>query len=257
MERIPPGNFPCVLPGAWAPIASSDRARVETFSGGLSAALASSPTSVHGTVINAKTHEPIAKALVYTPDNRYATLTDDRGHFEFKFPPPEKSSPPPPTSGSDTEGMRKYQQWYQRNARPGVFLARRPGFLPDPNGTRVPQTGGDRAEIVITLEPEALIVGHVQLPGVDNTDRVQLQLKDPETHREYFRRDQSDFDGTFSVGFIVPGTYTIVAVEDAWGFEWLKPGVLSRCAQHGQELTIGPLMQGAVHLPDPVEVQPK
>jgi hypothetical protein len=86
---------------------------------------------------------------------------------------------------------------------------------------------------------------------------VVLIPKDPELHREYFRRDQSDFDGTFSVAYIVPGAYTIVAVEDAWGVEWLQPGVLSRYAQHGQELTIGPLMRGTVHLPDPVEVQPK
>jgi hypothetical protein len=96
------------------------------------------PDSVRGTVINSKTHEPIARAVVYSHDNRYATLTDDRGHFEFKFPP-----------------------------------------------------------------------------------------------------------------------QAIVAVEDAWGMEWMQPGVLSRYAQHGQELTIGPLMRGTVHLPDPVEVQPK
>jgi len=30
--------------------------------------------------------------------------------------------------------------------------------------------------MVFSLEPEALIVGHVQLPGVDNTDRIQVQL---------------------------------------------------------------------------------
>jgi hypothetical protein len=86
---------------------------------------------------------------------------------------------------------------------------------------------------------------------------VVLIPKDPESHREYFRRDQSDFDGTFSVAYIVPGTYTIVAVEDAWEVEWLQPGVLSRYTQHGQELTIGPLMRGTVHLPEAVEVQPK
>lgn len=86
---------------------------------------------------------------------------------------------------------------------------------------------------------------------------VVLIPKDPEAHREYFRRDQSDFDGTFSVASIVPGTYTIVAVEDAWGMEWMQPGVLSRYAQHGQELTIGHLTRGTVHLPEAVEVQPK
>jgi hypothetical protein len=109
-----------------------------------------------------------------------------------------------------------------------------------------------------------LTAGVVKLEGVAQKAgkpvagvMVVLIPKDPEAHGEYFRRDQSDFDGTFSVAYIVPGTYTIVAVEDAWGFEWLKPGVLSRYAQHGQELTIGPLMRGTVHLPDPVEVQPK
>jgi hypothetical protein len=109
-----------------------------------------------------------------------------------------------------------------------------------------------------------LTAGVVKLEGVAQKAgkpvagvMVVLIPKDPEAHREYFRRDQSDFDGTFSVAYIVPGTYTIVAVEDAWGVEWLKPGVLSRYAQHGQELTIGPLMRGTVHLPDPVEVQPK
>jgi hypothetical protein len=201
-----------------ARLLAQDGAAVQTFSGGLSSAIASDPASVRGTVINAKTHEPIAKALVYTPDNRYATLTDDRGHFEFKFPPPEKSSPPPPTSGSDTEGMRKYQQWYQRNARPGVFLARRPGFLPDPSGARVPQTGGDRAEIVITLEPEALIVGHVQLPGVDNTDRVQLQLYRQEFEEGHERWTQAGGFTTWASGeFRFPelpaGTYKLFTVE--------------------------------------------
>jgi hypothetical protein len=126
-------------------------------------------------------------------------------------------------------------------------------------GHDVPLAPGAQQELTAWLTG-----GVVKLEGVVQKEgkpvsgvMVVLIPKDPETHREYFRRDQSDFDGTFSLGFIVPGTYTIVAVEDAWGFEWLKPGVLSRYVQHGQELTIGPLMRGAVHLPDPVEVQPK
>jgi len=108
-------------------------------------------------------------------------------------------------------------------------------------------TGG-----VVTLEGVAQKAGK-PASGV----MIVLIPKDPEAHREYFRRDQSDFDGTFNVTFIQPGTYTIVAVEDAWGMEWMQPGVLSRYAQHGQELTIGPLMRGTVHLPEGVEVQPR
>src|SRR5580692_2547086 len=44
------------------------------------------PTSVRGKVLNRITHEPISRALVFSPDQRYAMLTDDRGQFEFKFP---------------------------------------------------------------------------------------------------------------------------------------------------------------------------
>jgi len=84
---------------------------------------------------------------------------------------------------------------------------------------------------------------------------VALVPKDPESHLEMFRRDQSDFDGSFVLRGVIPGSYTIVAVEDAWGFQWMQPGVLGRYVQHGQNLTIGELMKGSVYLPDPVEVQ--
>jgi Carboxypeptidase regulatory-like domain len=85
---------------------------------------------------------------------------------------------------------------------------------------------------------------------------VALVPKDPQAHLEMFRRDQSDSDGSFTLPAVIPGTYTLIAVEDAWGFQWLQPDVLNRYLQHGQNLTIGELMTNTVHLPDPVEVQP-
>src|SRR5689334_18031778 len=44
------------------------------------------PSTVHGTVVNSVTHAPIARALVYSLDNRFAMLTDGSGHFEFALP---------------------------------------------------------------------------------------------------------------------------------------------------------------------------
>jgi Carboxypeptidase regulatory-like domain len=85
---------------------------------------------------------------------------------------------------------------------------------------------------------------------------VALIPKNPESHLEMFHRDQTDSDGSFTVRAVVPGSYTIVAVEDAWGFPWQQPGILDRYVQHGQNLTVGPLMTGSVQLPDPIEVQP-
>jgi hypothetical protein len=86
---------------------------------------------------------------------------------------------------------------------------------------------------------------------------VVLVPKDPAAHPDMFRRDQSDLDGSFALPDVVPGSYTVAAIEDAWGFDWSKPALLARYAEHGQALTIGDVIQGAVHLPEPVEVQPQ
>jgi hypothetical protein len=86
---------------------------------------------------------------------------------------------------------------------------------------------------------------------------VALVPKDPETHPERFRMDQSDMDGGFAFLNILPGSYTIISVEDAWEFPWMEAGALTRYLQHGQNVTIGELMNGMVLLPDPVEVQPR
>lgn len=114
-----------------------------------------------------------------------------------------------------------------------------------------------------TLEVVAQLVrGQVRIEGVAEKNgkplagvMVALVPGNPEANVDLFRRDQSDFDGTFTLPGVVPGTYTIVAVEDAWGFEWLKAGVLARYVQHGQNVMIGDKMKGVVHLPEAVEVQ--
>lgn len=190
----------------------------QSVNGGPSGAVFASPDVVHGTVINAQTKEPIARALVFSPERRYAAITDDEGHFEFKFAPPEKPAPPIPSSGIDTQGMLKYQQWSGRNARPNIFFARRPGFLQDRNGAVVPQNVGERAEIVILLQPEALVVGHVQLPGVDNTDRVRMQL-----YRQEFEDGHEKWtpagnfttwsNGEFRFSELPAGTYKLFSLE--------------------------------------------
>jgi hypothetical protein len=85
---------------------------------------------------------------------------------------------------------------------------------------------------------------------------VVLVPSDPVAHVDLFRRDQSDFDGTFALQGVIPAAYTIVAIEDAWGLDWLQPNVLARYVQHGQNISIGDFMTGTLHLPNPIEVQP-
>ena len=136
---------------------------------------------------------------------------------------------------------------------------------------RISQQGGAEVEghdIVVeegaaALEVNAtLMAGVVSIEGVVKKDGrpvsgVMLALvpKEPRTHIERFRRDQSNLDGSFMVGGILPGKYTLIAVEDAWGFAWMKEGVLEKYLAKGQELTIGLMMNGTVVLPEAVEAQ--
>jgi hypothetical protein len=117
------------------------------------------------------------------------------------------------------------------------------------------------ANLEVTAE---LATGEERIDGVVQKNgkplagvMVALVPNNPEANVDLFRRDQSDYDGTFSLQSVIPGAYTVVAVEDAWGFEWLKAGVLARYVQHGQQVIIGEKMRGTLHLPEPVEVQSK
>jgi len=188
--------------------------------------------------------EPLPKQYgVGLQDSRRRMVTyqqgDSTGQFSFQDLPPGKYAI---LVGSDTAYSVVRTTWTSgANAGHDVSIA---------SGAAVELTASLAAGVV-TIE------GVVQkkdkkVAGV----MVALVPNDPIAHIDLFRRDQSDFDGTFTLRGVVPGSYTIVAVEDAWGLEWLQPSVLARYVQHGQNLTIGELMRGTVTLPDPIEVQP-
>ena len=86
---------------------------------------------------------------------------------------------------------------------------------------------------------------------------IVLVPKDPEKHGDLFRRDQSDLDGSFTLGTVIPGEYTIVAIEDAWDLNWSQPGVIAHYADKGQKIVVAPTTQEPVRLTQPVEVQAK
>jgi hypothetical protein len=124
-------------------------------------------------------------------------------------------------------------------------------------GREVTVAPGASAEVTAeVVEGEIEIEGVVEKKGKAVSGvMVALVPNDPEAHVELFRRDQSDFDGTFSLRGVVPGTYTVVAVEDAWGFDWLKAGVLARYVLHGQQVIVADKRRGLLRLPEAVEVQ--
>jgi len=86
---------------------------------------------------------------------------------------------------------------------------------------------------------------------------IVMVPKDPESNRELFRRDQSDLDGSFSLGTVIPGEYTIVAIENGWDLDWSQPGVIAHYIEKGRKVVIAPTAHEPVRLAEPVEVQPR
>ena len=76
---------------------------------------------------------------------------------------------------------------------------------------------------------------------------------DPEV--DLFRRDQSDLDGTFSLQAVLPGPYTITAIENGWDLDWSQPGTIAAYFKHGQ--TIDVEANRVIQLKEAVELQSK
>src|ERR1700683_876995 len=86
---------------------------------------------------------------------------------------------------------------------------------------------------------------------------VVLVPKNPETDRQLFRRDQSDLDGTFSLRNVVPGSYTLLAIENGWDLEWSQPAVIAAYLSHGRTIEVGNPAGSTMKFSEAVEVQSK
>jgi hypothetical protein len=86
---------------------------------------------------------------------------------------------------------------------------------------------------------------------------IVLVPKNPEANHDRFRRDQSDLDGSFSLPSVIPGSYTIIAIENGWDLDWSEPAVLAQYLQHGQTIEVGDHSPTPMLLAHAVEVQAK
>ena len=128
-----------------------------------------------------------------------------------------------------------------------------------PVGPTLNVTAGAELQFNVTLVSGVASVEGFARRGDKPASGVMVVLipAEPETHQDLFRRDQSDSDGSFSLPDIIPGTYTVVAIEDAWDFDWSQPSALARYAKNGQPVTISENKQGTIHLPGPIQMQPR
>jgi len=69
------------------------------------------------------------------------------------------------------------------------------------------------------------------------------------------RRDQSDSDGSFVLHDVVPGQYTLIAIEDGWVLDWTDPEVIRRYLPGGIPVTVTESSGKLLTLDVPVPVQ--
>jgi hypothetical protein len=161
-----------------------------------------SSDTISGTVVNSVTQEPIGRALVYTADERSATLTDDHGHFELTLPGAHATA---------TGSLIRF---------PALLQARKPGYLSEQGmQSRNPIEAGKK-EVTLSLMPEGLIVGQVKFPSVEAADYAQVQMYRREVREgigqwEPLTQVRTRADGGFRFAELRAGEYKVFTLEAA------------------------------------------
>ncbi len=204
------------------------------------------PDTLRGTVVNAVTGAPIARALVFAPGNSYAKMTDGEGHFEFA----------PPKAGGDGSFLLSQPRFFDLL----MLSARKPGFLDEQNG--VQSEPNQDGEITISLMPEALIKGRVIFSESDPPPGISVQLFSRQVQQGMPRwvragSTQVTSNGEFRFAELQPGTYKLMTDEaldndpaitnprgQQFGFAPVfYPGVADFAAAGSVQLTAGQTVQ--------------
>jgi hypothetical protein len=108
------------------------------------------------------------------------------------------------------------------------------------SGREIVITGGNDVDLAVTLgQGQGQVTGVVQLEGKPAAGVLVLLV--PESGQEMeedSRMDESDSDGTFSLGGILPGDYVLLAIKDGWDLEWSNADVLRPYVSAGQKIPI-------------------
>lgn len=179
---------------------------------------ASQAEVLRGTVVNGLTREPIGRALVVSPDNRFATMTDDRGRFEFRIPSVDSGHADQASGTPGVIGAGTGQPQPVTSNRPNFLTARKNGFLFDNNGMQGVSITPEQSDVTIALVPEARIVGHVILAGSEEASgmRVQLyrrQVREGRAHWDPTGNAEVRSDGEFRFADLSAGSYKVFTEE--------------------------------------------
>ncbi len=160
--------------------------------------------------MNRVTRVPVGRALVFSADQQLATMTDDRGRFEFKTGA---------AGGGDSGNIDSANGFSpgMRTTTTRYFQVRKPGFL-DSGQMPVIDDGSSAGDATIYLKPEALIVGKIISADAEHLLRFNVQL-----YKQEFRQGQEHWqqaghfmtwsNGEFRFAGLTAGTYKVVSTE--------------------------------------------
>jgi len=170
--------------------------------------------TVRGRVVNQVTKEPIGRALVVTTGDEYAVMADDRGQFEMKITERVPQGPVPGLAGG-TIGVGGI-------TTSNGLTARKPGFLPMHRVVMVAfalgSTAEQHADVTIPLVPEALILGHVNVPGSEGEVRIncglyQRRISEGSETWQVAGNFMTWANGEFRFSGLEAGTYRLITHE--------------------------------------------
>lgn len=187
------------------------------FAGQQVGGAAAEKTVLRGTVVNVVTHQPVGRAVVASLDNRFATMTDERGRFQMVFK--EKKTVAPATAAVLAAGTNAATQQQTTVDRPDFLTARRVGFLNfQTSGNLGVALTRDQEEVTIPLTPESRVVGHVTLVDGEGARGMQVALYRRTVEFGRVRwvpagTAEAKSDGEFRFGDLEVGQYKLFSME--------------------------------------------
>jgi Carboxypeptidase regulatory-like domain len=108
------------------------------------------------------------------------------------------------------------------------------------SGRSIDIAGGEDVKLTVLVAKGTGRITGVAFKNGKPVDGVMVVLVPEivEHNLVLFRRDQSDSDGSFNLPNILPGKYTVVALENGWDLDWFTPGVLQKYLSGGEAVDV-------------------
>jgi hypothetical protein len=127
----------------------------------------------------------------------------------------------------------------------GEYVAKVTGSGAKVSGRTVKIEGASEVRLTVTLgRGLGQVTGVVKMDGKPAAGVMVLMVPQGEgpsgdEFEQLVRMDQSDSDGTFTLGGVVPGKYVLLAIEDGWELEWKDEAVLGPYREKGVKVEMG------------------